>query len=175
MVIIANNKFGDYMKKKYLLILIIIVGIIILIPKESEEFRIRVVANSDSPLDQIKKMEVVDALKKRICQYNKDNIVNEIINNIDVLDNDIGNVLLHKDYSISVTKVRFPAKEHNGQIISGGKYRTLLVVIGEGKGKNWWSLLYPDYHGISFEDDGNDTVQYKFYFWEELKKLLFNG
>ena len=175
MVIIANNKVGDYMRKKLLLIIIVIIGIILLIPKENDEFRIRVIANSNSVSDQNEKMMVVEAIQKRITQLNKSDIINEVINNLAILDNDIQKTLSHHDYSIRITKVRFPPKEINGQVIPGGKYRALLVIIGKGEGKNWWSLLYPDYHGISFEDIDSDEIEYKFYFWEELKKLLLNS
>ncbi|MCK9536144.1 MAG: stage II sporulation protein R [Bacilli bacterium] len=163
------------MRKKILLIIIIILTVIILIPQDNDEFRIRVIANSNSVSDQNEKSVVVQALQNRIAHFNKSDIVNEITNNLAILDNDIKNALSHHNYSITISKVRFPVKEINGQVISGGKYRTLLVIIGKGEGKNWWSLLYPDYHGISFEDIDSGDVEYKFYFWEELKKLLLNS
>ena len=40
----------------------------------------------------------------------------------------------------------------NGKVIPSGIYDTLLITIGEGEGSNYWSLLYPEFFGITFED-----------------------
>jgi len=160
------------MKQKIIILLVFIIAVIIFIPKETQELRIRVIANSDSTYDQRMKMNVVNILKKEISKFDQDNIINEVINNIDILNDKISNSLKGTSYTIGVDKVRFPTKEIDGQVIPGGKFKTLLVVINEGKGKNWWSLLYPKYHNLSFEDVETNDVEYKFYFWEELKKSI---
>ncbi len=163
------------MRKKVFLIVIVIIAIILLIPEENNEFRIRVIANSDSSADQNEKMAVVSALQKRIAGFDQNDIAGEVIANIDILEADVKRVLCHDNYLLSIKKIKYPAKTINGRVIPGGKYRTLLVVIGKGEGKNWWSLLYPDYHGISFEDAESGDIEYEFYFWEKLKKLLLGG
>ncbi|NLD26040.1 MAG: hypothetical protein GX661_01620 [Acholeplasmataceae bacterium] len=159
------------MKKKIFIVLIIFFALL-LIPEESQEFRIRVVAASDTNADQEMKYRVVGVLKQEIKKLNQDDIISEVKTNIDLLDEKIADVLGDRSYSISITKVHFPPKEINGQVIPGGKYRTLLVVIEEGKGKNWWSLLYPAYHNFAFEDLESGDVEYGFYFLERIKKLF---
>jgi stage II sporulation protein R len=158
--------------KKKILIAIIIIAALLLIPQESKEFRVRVVAASNTDADQDLKYQVVGVLKQEIKKLNQDDIISEIKSNIDLLDKKIAAVLGDRRYSISITKTHFPAKEINGQIIPGGRYRTLLIVIEDGKGKNWWSLLYPAYHNLAFEDLESGDVEYGFYLLERLKKLF---
>ena len=155
------------MRKKVFLIVIVIIAIILLIPEENNEFRIRVIANSDSSADQNEKMAVVSALQKRIAGFDQNDIAGEVIANIDILEADVKRVLRHDNYLLSIKKIKYPAKTINGRVIPGGKYRTLLVVIGKGEGKNWWSLLYPNYHGISFEDAESVDIEYEYYFREK--------
>ena len=44
----------------------------------------------------------------------------------------------------------FPAKSYKGKFIPSGNYPTILITIGEGLGKNFWTMLYPDFFNISF-------------------------
>ena len=170
---ITNNIIGDKMRKKIIVMLVIIILIIIFFPKESKEFRIRVVANSDSISDQNMKMVVVEAINICISSFEKENIINEIKTNLDKIDQIVKSKLGNNDYTISIKRTSFPAKEVGGTIIPGGRYQTLLIVLGAGEGKNWWSLLYPEYHGIYFEDIESDDVEYRFYLWDKIKQLLF--
>lgn len=37
----------------------------------------------------------------------------------------------------------FPPRFYGGELIPPGDYLALQVIIGEGKGENWWCLLFP--------------------------------
>ncbi len=37
----------------------------------------------------------------------------------------------------------FPDRHYGAVFVPAGEYRALRVVIGEGKGHNWWCVLYP--------------------------------
>lgn len=37
----------------------------------------------------------------------------------------------------------FPDCVYGGFVLPAGNYRALRVVIGEGKGHNWWCMLFP--------------------------------
>jgi stage II sporulation protein R len=168
----ANNKIGGFfMKRKAFIIILIIILIIFFFPQESKEFRIRVVAASDSVADQSEKHAVVRVIKEELKKYNQDDIINEINKNIDLLEAKIAKVLRERKFQISITKQNYPTKEWEGKVISGGRYKTLLVVIEKGEGKNWWSILYPAYHNISFEDGGAD-IEFEFYFFEKFRKIF---
>ena len=36
-----------------------------------------------------------------------------------------------------------PEKEHGGIYFPAGNYEALRIVIGEGKGQNWWCVIFP--------------------------------
>lgn len=50
-----------------------------------------------------------------------------------------------KSYSVkSETGVfYFPTKEYENIRLPAGNYKALRVVLGEGKGENWWCVMYP--------------------------------
>ena len=37
----------------------------------------------------------------------------------------------------------FPNRVYGGSAVPAGRYRALRVVLGEGRGHNWWCVLYP--------------------------------
>ena len=49
------------------------------------------------------------------------------------------------DYPVtaSITQCWFPTKEYDGFALPAGEYTALRVVIGEGKGQNWWCVVFP--------------------------------
>ena len=70
------------------------------------------------------------------------------------------------DFNVEYKKVSFPAKVLNNKFIPSGTYKTLLITIGEGKGDNWWSVLYPEFFGINYDD--SDEIKYKSFIYELL-------
>lgn len=157
--------------KKWIIALVIIILIIVLIPSKEQEFRIRVIANSNSKIDQEIKMKVVSAITDEIKKFDSESIESEINKNFKNIDEAVKKTLGSKKYQIAIKKTYFPPKELNGNIIKGGKYRALIIIIEAGEGKNWWSLLCPSYN-IGFEDQDSKDVEFKFYFIEEIKKCF---
>lgn len=45
--------------------------------------------------------------------------------------------------SISLREEGFPTKYYEGFSLPAGRYRALRVVLGEGKGENWWCVVFP--------------------------------
>ena len=37
----------------------------------------------------------------------------------------------------------YPTREYLGFSLPAGRYRSLRVVLGEGKGRNWWCVVFP--------------------------------
>ena len=62
----------------------------------------------------------------------------------------------------------YPAKVLDGKMVPSGSYPTLLITIGTGSGSNWWSILYPEFFGVSYES--SSEVEYRSYFYELFKK-----
>jgi stage II sporulation protein R len=61
------------------------------------------------------------------------------------------------DYSVKVKfgKVPFPTKLYGNRVYPAGEYEALLITIGEGKGDNWWCVLFPP---LCFVDMSNSDA-----------------
>ena len=154
------------MKKMYLILFII--SLIVLggcTYIDSQEERIRIIANSNTSIDQEEKEKLRDALLEIFYYENTIDIKNNIYEINKLLKE---KVKLSHDFNIEYKKVSFPAKVLNNRFIPSGTYKTLLITIGEGKGDNWWSVLYPEFFGINYDD--SDEIKYKSFIYE-----LLNG
>lgn len=128
----------------------------ILIPNNAIRFRI--IANSNNFDDQQVKMKI----KEEIFNYmidqnyqnkNRDELISEI-------KNDHGlNTIISKytnNYDINYGYNYFPEKTFQGIKYPSGNYESLVITLGDGRGDNWWCLLYPP---LCFIDD--DNTEYK--------------
>lgn len=156
------------MKKVFIILgLVFIIGIINI--KSDNHLRVRVIANSNSISDQNIKNEVVEILKKIIDADDSLDIVERKMN---VLKKELKYYQEKNNIKIAVElkKTNFPSKRLNGKVIPSGAYETLLITIGSGKGNNYWSILYPEYYGITFEDNSFENLSFKSYFYELFKQ-----
>lgn len=126
---------------------------------EKKELRLRILANSDNEYDQQIKIEVKNYLKEYLKEKDLLNI------NIDLLEKDLNNIF-DDNITVEVKKVNYEAKSYKGKLVQSGNYNTILITIGSGKGQNFWTLLYPEFFSISFEDD--NEVVYKSYLYEKI-------
>lgn len=47
------------------------------------------------------------------------------------------------DAAIEIGQFDFPSKKYGKLTLPAGKYNAVRVIIGEGKGKNWWCVMFP--------------------------------
>ncbi len=145
----------------------------------NEAIRFRVVANSDSNYDQNIKIKVKNEIEKELFKLLKESkgisearkIINDNLNNIEKKVNDL---LIKEKYTLGY-KVNFgynyfPEKEFNGVTYEEGMYESLLITLGEGKGENWWCVLFPPLCLLEAEE--SDKVEYKFFVQELIEKYL---
>ena len=147
--------------------LVFIIGIINI--KSDNHIRVRVIANSNSINDQNIKNDVVEILKKIIDADDSLDIVESKMN---VLKKELKYYQEKNNIKIAVElkKTNFPSKRLNSKVIPSGVYETLLITIGSGEGNNYWSILYPEYYGITFEDNSFENLSFKSYFYELFKQ-----
>ncbi|MGM9899628.1 MAG: stage II sporulation protein R [Bacilli bacterium] len=147
---------------------ILIISFIIIIvcngcTSNKDTLRLRILANSNSEIDQANKLEVKEVVKL-IYEENPNIGIQELEQMI--------KERINKDYKqtikVEYRNESFPAKSYNQEFIPSGTYPTIVITIGEGKGKNFWTLLYPDFFNISFEDD--NEIEYRSYFYDHLNK-----
>ena len=45
--------------------------------------------------------------------------------------------------TVSLTEEAFPTREYDTFSLPAGVYKALRIVIGEGEGRNWWCVVFP--------------------------------
>jgi len=118
----------------------------------SNLIRFHVVANSDSAEDQALKLKVRDRIINELKELfdNTDNInatKEQLQNQLDFVEEIARDEIKKsgKDYPVKAELgvFPFPTKVYGDVTLPAGHYEALRVVIGEGAGKNWWSVLFP--------------------------------
>lgn len=130
---------------------------------KNDSVRLRIIANSNSDVDQKNKLELKDVIKD-IYQENPNIDYHDLLLQL--------KQRINKEY-IKTVKIEFrdetfPAKAYEGKFLPSGNYPTIVITIGEGKGKNFWTILYPDFFNISFEDD--NEIEYRSYIYDMIVK-----
>lgn len=114
--------------------------------------RLHIIAASDSVTDQSIKYAVRDELLRdgeSIFSGSETVIQAEekIGDSLDFLRESAQSALrrLGCDYPVTVTLGRayFPTREYESITLPAGYYKAVKVIIGEGKGKNWWCVMFP--------------------------------
>ena len=161
--------------KKILILLIIPIILTSINFKDDDLIRIRVIANSNSEYDQKVKMNLSNILKDELYKLlkdekNIDSARKTIKNNIDNIDNIVNDNVKDYKYNINYGLNYFPKKEYNGKVYKEGNYESLLITLGEGKGENWWCILFPPICLIEAEESEN--VEYDFFLKNIFTKLF---
>ena len=175
--------------KKTLLVLSLIIGTYILIGVKAEELveipneaiRIRVIGNSNSEYDQEKKQEIRKEVQLYMQNLLKDaktteearTIINNNLNNLNKnIDTYLTQINYDKDYTINFGLNYFPEKEYKGIKYKEGLYESLLITLGEGKGNNWWCVLFPPICLLEAEESETNEVEYKSFVKELIEKYF---
>lgn len=115
-------------------------------------FRLHIIANSDSFEDQELKLKVRDKILRDFGSEFfeiKDLISAEKITkeNLDLIKNLAKDEILKNGYSYSVdvnmVRMKFNTRVYEEVTLPAGYYDALRITIGEGKGKNWWCVMFP--------------------------------
>ena len=114
--------------------------------------RLHIIANSNSDADQSLKLKVrdriiLDAGELFSNTKSAENAVLEVIRHMEFLENSARDELLKNgsssDVNIEVGEFFFPQKRYGGLFLPAGNYNAVRVILGEGKGKNWWCVMFP--------------------------------
>lgn len=114
--------------------------------------RFHVLANSDTDEDQNLKMKVketvVDYIYKSTGDFDSVEETKTFITANDSKIKKLATDTIHSlgyDYSVnsSFGKQNFPVKSYGDIEFPKGEYTSYTLSIGEGKGHNWWCVLYP--------------------------------
>lgn len=114
--------------------------------------RFHVIANSDSEEDQNLKLKVRDAiinyLQPKLLESESIEESELIIKKeYDELEKISKNIILENGYDydvkVGIDYSKFPTKQYSNVVLPAGEYKALRIIIGEGKGKNWWCVMFP--------------------------------
>lgn len=132
------------------------------IPQNS--IRLRILANSDGAGDQVVKRRVRDAVVEQmnewVGQLDNPQSLGEarrvIRENMPAIEAQIAKTLEDNgksySYKVELGTVPFPTKMYGGAVYPAGDYEALRVTLGQGKGANWWCVLFPP---LCFIDAGS--------------------
>ena len=138
-------------------------------------FRLHVIANSDSKVDQDLKYTVRDHLLEymnSLCSNctTKEQAINIAKQNIDNFKQIALDTIQNEGFSysvnVSIGNFEFPTKNYGDISLPAGYYDALKVEIGEAKGQNWWCVMFPP---LCFTDVSSGIVP------EESKEDLENS
>lgn len=141
----------------------------IIIPEAA--IRFRVIANSNSVVDQEKKMVIKDSIEKEVYSIiDKANNVNDVRNLINSNIDNIKSVVdkYNVPYTINYGLNYFPTKNYKGIVYEAGNYESLVITLGEGAGNNFWCVLFPPLCLLDNDKQDVTDVEYQFY----VKKIL---
>ncbi|MEG1597756.1 MAG: stage II sporulation protein R [Bacilli bacterium] len=171
------------MKKVYFLIIISVLGFIYFMPQDKEyvipkeSIRFRVISNSNSPEDIVTKNKVRDNVQKELVNILQgtsdiDTAKKILRENIQKVDSIVKKTLNNNDYNVNLGLNYFPVKTYRDVKYEEGLYESLVITIKEGKGNNWWCVLFPPLCLLEAEESNTGEVEYKFFVKEIINKYL---
>ena len=124
--------------------------------------RFHVIANSDTEEDQNLKLKdrVVEALSEKLNRITSlDEAENVLKQNINYVNEIAKEVIEENNYTYEVNTMlsyeNFPDKVYGDYVFPQGNYEAFRVIIGEGKGQNWWCVMFPS---LCFVDESKNEV-----------------
>lgn len=151
----------------------------LIIPDES--IRIRVIANSNNPKDQLIKRVVKNKVESDVTDLlidatSIDDARRILNNNIENINENILDVLEKNNYStsfhISFGYNYFPQKKYKGVIYNEGYYESLVITLGSGEGNNWWCVLFPPLCLMEVDENNLEEIEYKSFIKEIIDKYF---
>ncbi len=136
----------------------------------SSVLRLHIIGSSNSALDQNLKLMVRDKVlegakyvfetsnsledAKKIAKENID-LITEIATKT-LRENNC-----YDSVQVKISKEAFPAKFYGDIMLPSGRYNAVKIIIGEGRGENWWCVMYPPMCNIEnlTIDSGKDTLK----------------
>jgi stage II sporulation protein R len=119
---------------------------------QEEAVRLRILANSDSVRDQALKREIRDEVNAAITEMvlgvgdleeGKAMIEDNLAKIEDIVERELAKMGMDQSFEVSFSEVEFPTKLYGNIVYPAGLYDAVLITLGEGKGENWWCVLFP--------------------------------
>lgn len=166
--------------KKIIYIMLIIITMCLWITEENEKLipsnsiRFRIIANSNSEIDQTTKLLIKKDLEQNLFPKLENSTSPEeteqiIKDNEQVIKSTIEKYNI--PYSINYGLNYFPEKTYKGITYDSGNYESLVISLGEASGNNWWCVMYPPLCLLESNSNNYDEIEYKSYIKEIISQL----
>ena len=114
----------------------------------SSLIRLHVLAADDSEEEQALKLRVRDAALAFLAPRlegaeSKAEAAERLEASLDELREAAEAAAEGRAVTVSLTREDYPTRSYEGFALPAGEYDSLRVVIGEGRGRNWWCLVFP--------------------------------
>lgn len=134
-----------------------VLGIVAVVALSKENYheeylRIHIIANSTQAADQDIKYEIKDKIVQYLAPHIEscttkaefEKVLRENLSEICGIANEIvaHNNLDYKS-SAKIGQEYIPTRAYDNFTLQAGVYDSLVVTLGEGKGDNWWCVVYP--------------------------------
>ena len=115
-------------------------------------FRLHILANSNSEIDQDLKLKVRDGIieymnSQELSNYSKEEVITFVKTNLDSYRKVAENIIKENGFnypvSLEVGTFYFPSKIYGNISLPAGNYEALRINIGQAQGENWWCSLFP--------------------------------
>lgn len=112
--------------------------------------RLHILANSDSTADQMLKLQVRDAVTAAAAEWAAQTpaearrLAQEQLPHIEEVARQTVRAAGCADaVAVEYTPLYFTTRQYGATTLPAGMYDAVRVTIGEGKGQNWWCVMYP--------------------------------
>ena len=117
--------------------------------------RLHVVASSDSDADQAAKLQMRDRVLETLAPLLKDCETRDeaeavITESLPVLEA-LG------DVTVTLRREYYPTRDYDTFSLPAGEYLSLRVVMGEGRGHNWWCVVFPPLCTEALAEESEDA------------------
>ncbi|AMO31119.1 stage II sporulation protein R [Lysinibacillus sphaericus] len=146
--------------------------------EQEKDFRIRVIANSNTAQDQHVKEQLVEELKPYFMQVVSAGVAgNEQIQTLkQQIETELSKNYPQIDTQVVVGDNLFPPKRQGAVLYPQNVYHSIVVKIGDARGDNWWCSIFPSICEPEKEEvkaeEPEEEEQVTFFIWEWIKGLF---
>lgn len=119
----------------------------------SNILRLHIIANSDSTEDQSLKLKIRDGILSKSDEFlcGAESYDTAIINanaSIEQIEAIANGIIKEEGFAYSASArigdSYFETREYEDFTLPAGVYKSLIIDLGKGEGKNWWCVIFPE-------------------------------
>ena len=155
----------------------------------TESIRLRIKANSNSAMDQSVKINIRNAVNAEMTEWVQDipdldkarGLINSRMDELHaIVANELSEVGKGNSFQVSLEETDFPTKLYGNRLDPAGIYEAVLITVGDGRGDNWWCVLFPPLCFLDFgggehlhdhDEEHEEEIEVSFFIVEVVMNL----